>query len=66
MEELRAHGVVVVAAAGNEWRAPTRPANCPGVVGVAGLNRDGFKANYSNFGAQLTASGIATVAGDDD
>ncbi len=54
VDELRNMGVVVVAAAGNEWRAPTRPANCPGVVGVAGLNRDGFKANYSNFGTQLT------------
>jgi serine protease len=32
---------------------------------VAGLNRDGFKNNYSNFGAELMASGIATVAGDD-
>jgi serine protease len=66
IDELRARGVVVVAAAGNEWRSPTRPASCRGVVGVAGLNRDGFKSNYSNFGAALAASGIATVAGDDD
>jgi serine protease len=65
IDELRARGVVVVAAAGNEWRAPTRPASCRGVIGVAGLNRDGFKANYSNFGAALAASGIATVSGDD-
>jgi serine protease len=35
------------------------------VVGVVALNRDGFKSNYSNFGAELTASGIATVGGDD-
>jgi serine protease len=65
VDELRAAGVVVVAAAGNEWSTPTRPASCGGVVGVAGLNRDGFKNNYSNFGPELTASGIATVAGDD-
>lgn len=66
VDELRGMGVVVVAAAGNEWAShPSRPANCDGVVGVAGLNRDGFKTNYSNFGAQLTASGIAAVAGDD-
>lgn len=65
VDELRAHGVVVVAAAGNDWSTPSRPASCNGVVGVAGLNRDGFKANYSNFGAALQASGIATVAGDD-
>ena len=65
VDELRAKkGVVVVAAAGNEW-APrlSRPASCNGVVGVAGLNRDGFKANYSNFGPQVA---IAAVAGDDN
>lgn len=65
IDELRALGVVVVAAAGNEYGAPTRPAKCPGVVGVVALNRDGFKSNYSNFGPELTASGIATVGGDD-
>jgi serine protease len=65
VDELRAAGAVVVAAAGNEWGPPTRPASCSGVVGVAGLNRDGFKNNFSNFGAALAASGIATVAGDD-
>lgn len=65
IDALRARGVVVVAAAGNEWTTPTRPAKCPGVIGVAALNRDGFKANYSNFGAELAASGIATVGGDD-
>ncbi len=63
--ELRAAGVVVVAAAGNEWGSPTRPASCTGVVGVVGLNRDGFKTNYSNFGSVLSASGIATPSGDD-
>lgn len=66
VDELQAKGVVVVAAAGNEWASqPSRPASCNGVVGVAGLNRDGFKTNYSNFGGQLSATGIAAVAGDD-
>ena len=65
VDELRGIGVVVVAAAGNEWTGPSRPASCPGVVGVVGLNRDGFKTNYSNFGGQIGISGIATVAGDD-
>ena len=64
VDELRAIGVVVVAAAGNEWSRPSRPASCPGVVGVVGLNRDGFKTNYSNFGGQIGVSGIAAVAGD--
>jgi serine protease len=65
VDELRARGVLVAAAAGNGWSNPSRPASCSGVVGVAGLNRDGFKTNYSNFGAALSASGIATVSGDD-
>jgi serine protease len=66
IDELKARGVVVVAAAGNEHSTPTRPAKCPGVVGVVALNRDGFKSNYSNFGAELAGSGIATVGGDDN
>jgi serine protease len=67
VDELRAVGVVVVAAAGNEWASqPTRPASCSGVVGVVGLNRDGFKTNYSSFGGQIAVSGMAAVAGDDD
>lgn len=61
IDELAAHGVVVVAAAGNAHAAITRPANCAGVIGVAALNRDGFKASYSNFGAGLA---IATTGGD--
>ncbi|MDH3209037.1 MAG: S8 family serine peptidase [Burkholderiaceae bacterium] len=61
IDELSARGVVVVAAAGNEHVAPTRPANCNGVLGVTALNRDGFKATYSNFGAKVA---IATVGGD--
>lgn len=65
INELRAlpnGGAIVVAAAGNEHAAPTRPAKCPGVVGVAALNRDGFKSTYSNFGSTLA---VATVGGDD-
>jgi serine protease len=66
VDELRAIGVVVVAAAGNAHAAEvTRPASCSGAIGVAALNRDGFKTTYSNFGAALAASGIATVGGDD-
>jgi serine protease len=61
IDELHAAGVLVVAAAGNENGAVVRPASCRGVIGVAALNRDGFKASYSNFGP---AVGIATVGGD--
>jgi len=61
INELAALKVVLVAPAGNESAAPTRPANCSGVVGVTAVNRDGFKASYSNFGAGIQ---IATVGGD--
>ena len=70
IDELRAApfpgeqvGAVVVAAAGNNWGAPSRPANCARAIGVGALNRDGFKSTYSNFGAALS---ISTVGGDDD
>jgi serine protease len=71
IDELRVHGAgglgtLVVAAAGNGHGAVSRPASCRGVVGVAALNRDGFKTCYSNFGGELAATGIATVGGDDD
>lgn len=61
INEVRAVGVVVVAAAGNEHGAVSRPANCSGVIAVGALNREGFKSSYSNFGAALT---VSTVGGD--
>ena len=61
IDELSAVGAVVVVAAGNEHTVPMRPANCRGVIAVAALNRDGFKATYSNFGASVS---LATVGGD--
>lgn len=65
LANLRNSDVVVVVAAGNEHGAVSRPANCAGVISgvisVAALNQDGFKANYSNFGSAIT---ISTVGGD--
>jgi serine protease len=52
---------IVVAAAGNERGAATRPASCRGVVAVGAVNRDGFKSNYSNFGSAIT---LMAVGGD--
>ncbi len=63
IDELASRGVVVVAAAGNEQGAVTRPASCSGVVGVAALARDGLKAGYSNFGPRVV---ISTLGGDPD
>ena len=56
-------GAVLVAAAGNSHGALLRPASCAGAIGVVALNRDGFKSNYSSFGAQAA---VATVGGDDN
>jgi serine protease len=61
IDELAAVGTVVVAAAGNGHGSVKRPASCARVIGVAALNRDGFKANYSNFGPAVV---VSTVGGD--
>lgn len=53
---VRAAGVMVVAAAGNAANGANvpvadAPANCPGVIGVAAVNRNRTRASYSNAGA---------------
>jgi serine protease len=45
---------VVIAAAGNAGAALDSPANCDKVISVGALDEEGFKASYSNFGANLT------------
>jgi serine protease len=61
IDDLAKVGAVVVAAAGNERGAVTRPASCRGAIAVGAVNRDGFKSNYSNFGAAI---GLMSVGGD--
>lgn len=53
-----ARGSVIVVAAGNNGvKASTfSPANCPGVISVGALARDGSQAWYSNHGDGLTLS----------
>jgi serine protease len=53
INSARSRGTVVVVAAGNENRnaSNSTPANCPGVVTVAAVNRSGGRAFYSNFGS---------------
>lgn len=62
---LSAMGVLVVASAGNGSKAPDiaavdAPANCTGVLGVAGLRNVGTKVGYSSFGSEV---GVAAPAG---
>jgi serine protease len=52
--ELAAQGVIIVASAGNGGVAVDEPANCAGVVAVAGLRHDGAKVGYSNLGPEVS------------
>ena len=56
--QARARGTAVVAAAGNDSikASGVSPANCPGVVSVAALARDGSMAWYSNYGDGVTVA----------
>ena len=55
------YNALVVAAAGNSaGHAVGTPANCPGVVGVAGLRHSGAKVGFSDLGPEVT---IAAPAG---
>ncbi|MDE2592688.1 MAG: S8 family serine peptidase [Burkholderiales bacterium] len=54
--EVVAHGVVVVASAGNEAKAVDAPGNCNGVIAVGALRHVGTKAGYSATGPEITIS----------
>ncbi|MCX8004875.1 MAG: S8 family serine peptidase [Burkholderiaceae bacterium] len=54
IDAVRARGVLVVAAAGNESGAVTEPANCPGVVAVTALRHVGTKVGFASFGPEVT------------
>jgi serine protease len=60
VREITSMGVLVVAAAGNGGGAVNQPANCPGVLAVAGLRQAGTKVGYSSLGPEV---GIAAPAG---
>ncbi|MDO9005560.1 MAG: S8 family serine peptidase [Aquabacterium sp.] len=59
LTQLTALGVTVVASAGNSGLSVTVPANCPGVIGVAGLRHAGTKVGYSDLGPEITLSAPA-------
>ena len=55
MTQITAAGSVVVAAAGNSTgHAVGIPANCPGVIGVAGLRHIGTKVGFSDLGPEIS------------
>jgi serine protease len=59
IDELLAAGVLVVVSAGNEGGPVDVPANCAGVVAVAGLRQVGTKVGYSSLGPEVTLSAPA-------
>jgi serine protease len=60
IREINQAGVVVVAAAGNSiGGAVNTPANCTGVVAVAGLRHTGTKVGYSDLGPEISLSAPA-------
>ena len=61
--QLTALGVLVVASAGNEGGPVDAPANCPGVVGVAGLRQAGTKVGYSSLGPEVALGAPAGNCG---
>lgn len=60
IDEVTALGVLVVASAGNDGGPVSAPANCDGVLGVAGLRHIGTKVGYSSLGTEV---GISAPAG---
>jgi len=59
VNQVLAAGVVVVAAAGNEGLDVGSPANCVGVIGVAGVRHTGTKVGYSDLGPAVSISAPA-------
>jgi serine protease len=56
-------GVLIVASAGNDGGPVAAPANCAGVVAVAGLRHAGTKVGYSNLGPEIALSAPAGNCG---
>lgn len=56
-------GHLIVAAAGNDGGPVLTPANCVGVLSVAGLRHAGTKVGYSNVSSTAAAISIAAPAG---
>lgn len=53
VDQITAMGILIVASAGNEGGPVDAPANCTGVVAVAGLRNAGTKVGYSSLGPEV-------------
>ncbi len=59
IDQITPRGILIVVSAGNESGPVDAPANCPGVVGVAGLRQAGTKVGYSSFGPEISVGAPA-------
>ncbi|CAK0759079.1 serine protease [Gammaproteobacteria bacterium] len=64
--ELMDRSVLVVTAVSNESGAVGAPANCPGVMAVAGVRHNGIKVGYSGFGPEISIGAPAGNCVNDD
>jgi len=63
--EVRAKGIIVVAAAGNEKSTtPSYPASYEGVISVSAVNINGTRASYSNYGSNIDVAAPGGDSGD--
>ncbi len=63
IDAVIAKGILIVAAAGNDGGPIGSPANCRGVLSVAGLRHNGLKVGYSNVSSTAAKVSIAAPAG---
>jgi serine protease len=56
VSDITGHGVLVVASAGNDGKDVGSPANCPGVMAVAGVRHVGTKVGFSDLGPAVALS----------
>jgi serine protease len=62
VQQVRAQGVIIAAAAGNSSGQPVgTPANCEGVIAVSAMSYSGALARYSNVGPEV----VVTAPGGD-
>jgi len=65
LNEVRAKGIIVIAAAGNENTSiPSYPAAYNGVIAVSAVNINGSKASYSNYGSYIDVAAPGGDSGD--
>jgi serine protease len=66
-DQVRAKGIVLIAAAGNESsRAPSYPAAHAGVISVSAVNISSALASYSNYGPSIDVAAPGGDSGDLD